>query len=175
MATTAPPHAPSSSSNRIAIIGAGSVGAAIASALLIRRVVADIQLVDIDVDRCRAQVMDLADATFLSNSRVQVGTLHDAGQADIVIVTAGAKQRPGESRLDLVGRNRDVLTSVIFSMWPIRPDAVLLLIANPVDVLTSLAQNMSGLPREQVIGTGTLLDSIRLRSHLAQRIGVSWC
>ena len=158
--------------NRIAIIGAGSVGGAIASALLLRRVVADIHLVDIDAARCRAQVADLADSAFLSNGRIAVGTPQDAGQADIIIVTAGAKQRPGDTRLDLVERNRAVLTSVIEGMRPIRKDAILVLVANPVDVLTFLAQKISGLPKKQVIGTGTLLDSIRLRNTLAEKTGV---
>ena len=133
---------------------------------------ADIHLVDIDDARCRAQVADLSDSAFLSNGRIAVGSPKDAGQADIIIVTAGAKQNPGDTRLDLVEKNRAVLTSVLDGMQPIRQDAILLLVANPVDVLTYLAQKISGLPKQQVIGTGTLLDSIRLRSVLAERIGV---
>ena len=129
----------------IAIIGAGSVGSTIAHSLLIRRVVADIILVDIDQELCRAQVEDLSDGTFLSNVRIRQGSFKDASQAEIIIVTAGAKQRPGDTRLDLIDRNFKVLKSVLEEMKPIREDAILLLVANPVDVLTSAAMRMSGL------------------------------
>lgn len=162
-----------STSSKIAIIGAGSVGAAIAHSLLLRRIVADIILVDIDQDRCRAQVLDLADASYLSHVRVRQGTYDEAGQADIIIITAGAKQNPGETRLDLIERNHKILQSVLKSMMPLRPDSILLLVANPVDALTHFAQQLSGLPRNQVIGSGTLLDSLRLRGNLAEKLGVS--
>lgn len=161
-----------SSSSTIAIIGAGSVGSAIAQSLLLRRVVADLLLVDIDKGLCNAQIQDLSDATYLSNVRIRQGNHADAGQADIIIVSAGAKQRPGESRLDLIGRNIKVLDSVLGAMKPIRQDAILLLIANPVDALTYYAQKLSGLSRNQVLGSGTLLDSIRLRGILAQKLNV---
>jgi L-lactate dehydrogenase len=161
------------SSSTIAILGAGSVGSAIAQTLLLRRVVADLILVDIDHELCQAQVQDLSDATHLSNVRIRQGSHADAGQADIIILTAGAKQRPGDTRLDLIDRNLKVLGSVLEAMNPIRPDAILLLIANPVDALTYFAQKMSGLPKNQVLGSGTLLDSIRLRGILADKLQVS--
>jgi L-lactate dehydrogenase len=165
------------SSHTIAIIGAGSVGSTIAHTLLLRRVVGDLILVDIDATLCRAQVEDLSDGTFLANVRVRQGTLEDARSAEITIITAGAKQRPGDTRLDLIDRNFKVLKSVLDGMKPLRQDAVLLLVANPVDVLTAMAQKMSGLPRNQVLGSGTLLDSVRLTRSLAERlqVGVVWC
>lgn len=162
------------SSHTIAIIGAGSVGSTIAHTLILRRVVGDLILVDIDDKLCRAQVDDLSDGTFLSDVRIRQGTLEDARKAEITIVTAGAKQRPGDTRLDLIDRNYRVLHSVLAGMQPIRPDAVLLLVANPVDVLTAMAQKMSGLPREQVLGSGTLLDSVRLTRLLAHRLKVKF-
>lgn len=167
-----PTMAPSSST--IAILGAGSVGSAIAQSLLLRRVVADLILVDIDHELCQAQVQDLSDATHLSNVRIRHGSHADAGQADIIILTAGAKQRIGDTRLDLIDRNLKVLQSVLQAMNPIRPDAILLLIANPVDALTYFAQKMSKLPRNQVLGSGTLLDSIRLRGILADKLEVGY-
>ena len=157
----------------IAIIGAGSVGSTIAHALLIRRVVADVILVDIDQDLCKAQVEDLSDGTFLSNVRIRQGSFRDASQAEIIIVTAGAKQRAGDTRLDLIDRNFKVLKSVLEEMKPIREDAILLLVANPVDVLTSAAMRMSGLGPGRVLGSGTLLDSVRLTRLLAQKLKVS--
>ena len=153
--------------NRIAIIGAGSVGANIAFALILRRVAAEIVLVDIDGPRCHAQVQDLSDGAFLSSTRIREGSLNEAGKCDIIVISAGAKQRPGESRNDLVGRNMDILKGVISGMQPLRHDAILLIVANPVDVLTYFAQRMSGLPKSQVIGSGTLLDTARLRIFLA--------
>jgi L-lactate dehydrogenase len=162
-----------SSGHSIAVIGAGSVGSAIAFSLLLRQVVADIILVDIDVEMCKAQVQDLQDATFLSNVRIRVGTPDDARNASIIIITAGAKQRPGDTRLDLIDRNYKVLHSILTSLQPINKDSILLLVANPVDVLTALAQQMSGLPRSRVLGSGTVLDSVRLRAILAEKLNVS--
>lgn len=161
------------SAHTIAIIGAGSVGSIIAHTLLLRRVVGSIILVDIDATLCRAQVEDLSDGTYLDNVRIRQGTLADASQAEITIITAGAKQRPGDTRLDLIDRNFHVLKSVLDGMRPIRKDAVLILVANPVDVLTAMAQKMSGLPINQVLGSGTLLDSVRLTRVLADRLKVS--
>lgn len=163
----------SSTSSSIAIIGAGSVGSAIAHSLLLRRVVADIILVDIDKERCRAQVLDLSDATYISHVRVKQGSYAEASQADIIIITAGAKQNPGETRLNLIDRNYKILQSVIGNMKPIRTDCILLLVANPVDALTHFAQHLSGLPQSQVLGSGTLLDSLRLRGRLAEMLDVS--
>jgi L-lactate dehydrogenase len=164
----------STASHSIAIIGAGSVGSAIAFALLLRQVAADIILVDIDDEMCKAQVQDLQDATFLSNIRIRQGTPTDAAKAAIVIITAGAKQRPGDTRLDLIDRNLKVLKSILTSLSPINKDAILLLVANPCDILTTFAQQMSGLPRSQVLGSGTVLDSVRLRAILADRLQVSF-
>lgn len=161
------------SAHTIAIIGAGSVGSTIAHTLLLRRVVGDIILVDIDETLCRAQVDDLSDGTFLANVRVRQGTLADARAAEITIITAGAKQRPGDTRLDLIDRNFKILKSVLDGMKPLREDAVLLLVANPVDVLTAMAQKMSGLPRSQVLGSGTVLDSVRLTRVIAHKLKVS--
>ena len=160
-------------SSKVAIIGAGSVGAAIAHSLLLRRVVADIILVDIDEERCKAQVWDLSDASYLSHVRVKQGSYTEASQADIIIITAGAKQNPGETRLNLIERNYKILQTVVQNMMPLRTDAILLLVANPVDALTHFAQQISGLPRNQVLGSGTLLDSLRLRGNLAEKLKVS--
>ena len=163
----------SASSGSIAIVGAGSVGSAIAYSLLLRQVVADILLVDIDHVMCQAQVQDLSDATFLSNVRIRQGNLDDARKADIIIITAGAKQKPGDTRLDLIDRNFNIMKSILQSLRPIRSDAILLIVANPVDILTLFAQRLSGLPKSHVLGSGTLLDSIRLTGILASKLKVS--
>lgn len=158
--------------SRIAIIGAGSVGSTCAYALLLRPIASDILLVDTDTLRLRAQVQDLSDAAFLSNTKIRASTPADAGQCNIIVITAGAKSREDESRRDLIHRNHAVIDNIIRAMSPIRKDAVLLLVSNPVDVLAYFAQKMSGLPHAQVIGSGTFLDSVRLRSALAEHVQV---
>ncbi|KAH0563398.1 hypothetical protein GP486_002032 [Trichoglossum hirsutum] len=173
MDSTSLPAPPSLAPYSIAIIGAGSVGSNIASFLLLRRIAPTLLLIDTDHSLCRAQVLDLTDAAFLSNAHVRTATHAEAGQADIIIVTAGAKQRPGDTRLDLIGRNMKILRSVMDSMKPIKKDAVVLMVANPVDVLTVFAQSLSGLPKGQVLGSGTLLDSVRLRALVAEKAGVA--
>jgi len=159
--------------SRIAIIGAGSVGSTCAYALLLRPIASNILLVDTDNIRLRAQVQDLSDAAFLSNTKIRSSTPAEAGQCNIIVITAGAKSRDDESRRNLIDRNYLVLDNVIQKMSPIRKDAVLLLVSNPVDVMAYFAQKMSGLPHAQVIGSGTFLDSVRLRSALAEQVQVA--
>ncbi|KAG0342722.1 hypothetical protein BG000_002067 [Podila horticola] len=159
--------------SQMAIIGAGSVGSAIAFACLMRSVVSELLINDFNPKVCQGQVLDLQDAAFVSNTKVRIGTPKECGQADIIVITAGARQRPGESRDELVQRNQDILKSVLDGMQPIKSTAILMLVANPVNVLTCMAQKMSGLPPHQVIGTGTYLDSIRFRVAMKERLRVS--
>ncbi|KAG0224810.1 hypothetical protein BGW41_004955 [Actinomortierella wolfii] len=157
----------------MAIIGAGSVGASIAFACLMRSVISELLINDYDQKVAEGQVLDLQDAAFVSNTKVRVATPKECGQADIIVVTAGAKQRPGESRDALVDRNEQILRSVLDGMQPIKPTAILILVANPVNILTCMAQKFSGLPPRQVVGTGTYLDSIRFRVELKNALHVS--
>ena len=161
--------------SRIAVIGAGEVGSTIAFSLILNTISGDILLVDPKEEARDAQVQDLSDATYHGNTAtcVRAGTHKEAGQCDIVVITAGAKQKDGESRTDLVGRNQAILSSVIEDMKPFGEDTVLLLVANPVDILTYFAQEYSGLPRSQVFGSGTFLDSARLRGLLASKAEVA--
>jgi L-lactate dehydrogenase len=152
---------------KVAIIGAGSVGSTAAYACLLRRVASTIVMVDCNHDRVVSEVSDLVDAAFLSRTVVKVGDLQEAGSCDVIVVTAGAKQKPGETRLDLIGRNQKILTDIFNGMNNINPNAIILLVANPVDVLTTIAQKISSLPRNQIIGSGTYLDTCRLRYELA--------
>jgi L-lactate dehydrogenase len=161
--------------SQIAILGAGDVGATVAYSLIMNPIAGDILLVDPKEAVRDAQVADLSDATFHGNTstRIRAGTHKEAGQCDIIVITAGAKQKEGESRTDLIGRNKAILESAISDMKPFRKDTVLLLVANPVDVLTYYAQAYSSLPRNQVIGSGTFLDSARLRGILASKAEVA--
>jgi len=167
-----------SSRSQIAILGAGSVGSAIALCLILNPVASEVLLVDPNTALRDAQVKDLEDATTYHGTvggggvRIRSGTHKEAGQCDIVVISAGAKQRQGESRTDLLGRNLAILDSATNDMKPFREDTVILLVANPVDVLTYFCQKFAGLPQGQVIGSGTFLDSARLRGILAAKIGV---
>ena len=159
----------------IAILGCGEVGATLAYTLLQNPICSEVILVDPKTELLEAQVRDLADATYggRAATRIRAGTHRDAGQADIIVITAGAKQKPGESRLSLLSRNLHILSSIFTSMAPLSPHAILLLVANPVDILTYFARKLSGLPESQVLGTGTSLDSARLRGALAASAHVS--
>ncbi|RIA80572.1 lactate dehydrogenase B [Glomus cerebriforme] len=158
---------------RVAIIGAGSVGATIAFALLLQKITSEIVLVDIDKEIVRGQILDLSDANFISSTQIHYGTYQEAGQCDIIVITAGAKQRPSETRVELIERNYKILENVIGAMQPINSGSILLLVANPVDILTYIAQKLSGLPKKQVFGSGTFLDSARFRLKISSLIGVA--
>ncbi|KAI8990018.1 lactate dehydrogenase B [Pilobolus umbonatus] len=154
--------------SRVAIVGAGAVGASLAYALMFKNICSEIMIVDINQEIVKAQVMDLADAASVSHTRIVAATPEEAGQADVIVLTAGAKQKDGEPRTKLIERNYRVLHSVIGGMQPIRPDAIILVVSNPVDILTHIARKLSGLPPSQVLGSGTYLDTTRLRVKLGE-------
>lgn len=162
--------------SRIAIIGAGQVGGAAAYALILGSVASELLLVENNVPLREGQVRDLADVAFAVNSttRVRAATYHEAGQCDVVVITAGSKHALGESSVATTARNASIVRSVVNAMTPFRKDTVLLVVSNPVDLLTSLARQLSRLPAKQVLGSGTFLDSARLRGLLADRVGVSF-
>ncbi|KAH1636443.1 hypothetical protein KXX16_005382 [Aspergillus fumigatus] len=161
---------------RIGIIGVGQVGAAAANALIMNSVARELILVDIKTELRNAQVQELSDVSRMSGraeTRVRAGTYHEAGQCDIILITAGSKFSVGETSVQHMYRNLGIVRSVIQAMRPFRSDAILIVVSNPVDLLTTLAQQLSGLPRSQVMGSGTLLDSVRLRGLLANKVGVA--
>ncbi|GIG36953.1 L-lactate dehydrogenase [Cellulomonas pakistanensis] len=160
---------------KVAVIGAGAVGATLAYAVLTRGAAREVVLHDIDTAKVRAQALDLAHGIqFLPMAHV-VGTddLAACAGADVVVVTAGAKQQPGQSRIDLAGRTVGLVRTLMPRLAAIAPDAVYLMVTNPVDVVTYAALQCSGLPRAQVIGSGTVLDSSRFRLLVAQHVGVA--
>lgn len=159
---------------RIAIIGAGCVGATTAYAILLKNIASDIMLVDINDQRCQGEVLDLSDAIPASSTaRIIKGTFKDAALADIIIITAGARRKPGQSRLDLIKINQSIITTIINHMIPINPKAVIIMVSNPVDIMTFCAQKNSQLPANQVFGSGTYLDTLRLRGTLSEKLGIS--
>jgi L-lactate dehydrogenase len=160
---------------RLAIVGAGSVGGAVAYASMIDRVADEVALFDIDGALAAAQALDLSHGLqFVGGGRVQGSDdLEVCAGADLVVVTAGATQGPGQTRLDLATTNARLIRDLVPRLLTVAPDALLLLVTNPVDVLTYVAQEVAGVPTGRVIGSGTVLDSSRLRNLLAERLGVS--
>lgn len=161
--------------SRLAIIGAGAVGSSLAYAALIRGSAREVALYDIDAARAEAEVLDLAHGTpFTGSSRVSGGGDLDVIEgANVVVVTAGAKQHPGQSRLDLAGINVGILRELMPELAARAPGAVFMLVTNPCDVLAVAAQRFSGLDPARVFSSGTVLDSSRLRWRLAERVGVA--
>ena len=159
---------------KVAIIGAGAVGSATAYAIMWKNIAAEIILVDLDKTRCKGEILDLSDAIpFSCTSCLSQGTPADAGQADIIIISAGARQKPGQTREELLDTNWKIVSSIIESIKPINKQAIIIMVTNPVDITAYCAQQLSGLPKEQVFGTGTLLDTQRLRGIMAKHVGVS--
>jgi L-lactate dehydrogenase len=166
---------PTASPTKIAVVGAGSVGATLAYACLIRGVGRTIALYDLDAAKTRAETLDLNHglqfvpmATVIGSDDIEV-----CRGADLVVVTAGAKQKPGQTRLDLAAANVALCRSLVPRLLEVAPDAILLLVTNPVDVITFAALKYSGLPPRRVFGSGTVLDSSRLRLLVAQHCGVA--
>jgi len=160
--------------NKIAIIGAGTVGSTAAYTALLKNIAAEILLIDINETKEEGEVMDMSDGIcFVDTGCIKSADFIDARDADIIVITAGAPQKPGETRLDLVEKNKQIITSIFKAIGKLQSHTIVIMVANPVDVLTHLAQQISGLPHNQVFGSGTGLDTARLRSELADTLGVS--
>jgi L-lactate dehydrogenase len=158
---------------KIAIIGAGNVGATFAYALLGSGLASQIVLIDNNKERAEGEAMDLNHAVPLTHStRIWAGDYSDCAGAAITVITAGTAQRPGETRLDLSQRNFAILKSVIEQIVKYNPEGLLLIASNPLDVLCYAAMKLSGLPASRVIGSGTILDTARFRYLLSQHAGV---
>lgn len=162
-------------SSKVAIVGAGSVGASMAYACLTRGSARTVALFDVNRPKVEAEVLDLAHgALFTGASEVYGGAEPEVlDGAHVVVVTAGAKQQPGQSRLDLAATNVRLLAELMPVLLERAPDAVYVLVTNPCDVLTVAAQRFSGLPRQRVLSSGTTLDTSRLRRLLARRARVA--
>jgi L-lactate dehydrogenase len=156
-----------------AIIGAGQVGMACAYSMLIQNTFDELVLTDVNKLKLEGEVMDLMHGLpFVEPTQVKAGTFEDCHGADIVIITAGAKQRPGETRLDLVQRNAKIFQQLIPELVRFCPDAIFVVVSNPVDIMTYLTLKLSGFPPGRVIGSGTILDTARFRTLLAQKLGL---
>ncbi len=160
--------------SKVAIIGAGSVGATLAYNLSLKGAVTEIALIDSNREKAEAEILDIKQGASLGRSFKIEATDYDAcGDSGIAIVTAGARQRPGESRVDLMERNVAIMKSIVRAVKDAGFQGIFLVITNPVDVLTWVAFAESGFPASRVIGSGTTLDSARLREYVARHCRVN--
>lgn len=158
---------------KVTIIGAGAVGSSFAYAMMQHGAADAIALVDINVEYARGQAEDLAHGRcFTDPVQIAAGSAEDYRDSSVIVMTAGAKQKEGESRLDLLGRNIEIVESVVDDIQAQDSKAVLVVVSNPVDILTYAATRHSGWPRERVLGSGTVLDTARFRHQLSQHCGV---
>ncbi|QIK69263.1 L-lactate dehydrogenase [Erysipelothrix sp. HDW6C] len=159
--------------NKISIIGAGFVGSTTAFALMNSNVASEIVIVDINKDKAKGEAMDLDQGqVFVSPIKIIAGDYPETAGSDIVIITAGLAQKPGETRIDLVNRNIEIYKQLIPSIVEYNPDAILLVVSNPVDILAQITYKLSGFPAERVIGSGTVLDTARFQAELSNKFKV---
>lgn len=159
--------------SKISIIGAGAIGATTAFALQQKQVAREIVINDINQEKALGEVLDLIHGSALNSPcTVTLGALEDTKDSDIIIITAGVAQKPGETRLDLVDKNYKIFKSFVPTIAKLSPNAILLVVSNPVDILAYMTYKLSGFPKERVIGSGTVLDTTRLRSLLGKYLGI---
>jgi L-lactate dehydrogenase len=158
---------------KVVVVGAGDVGASFAYALSQAGVANEIVLIDARAEQAEGQALDLAHgAPFVPPTKIRAGDKADYADAAVIVVTAGAKQRPDESRLALFERNAAIMEAIVDDVVAARSHAVMIIVSNPVDILTEVALKRSGWPRNRIFGSGTVLDSARFRYLLGKRCGV---
>jgi L-lactate dehydrogenase len=158
----------------VAIVGVGAVGATTAYALMNAGAASELILIGRNMDKVTGEVMDLNHgSSFVPPVRIRAGGYEDCSEARVVIITAGVRQKPGESRIELLGRNLEVIDEVIPSVIANNDDCIILMVTNPVDALTYAALKKSGFPPGRVIGSGTLLDTSRFRYLLSEHCRVA--
>ncbi|MEH7074040.1 L-lactate dehydrogenase [Neobacillus drentensis] len=160
--------------NRVALIGTGFVGSSYAFALLNQGITEELVLIDLNKEKAEGDAMDLNHGLPFSPSRTKIwfGSYEDCGAADLVVITAGANQKPGETRLDLVEKNTKIFKGIVGEIMGSGFDGIFLVATNPVDILTYAVWKFSGLPKERVIGSGTILDTARFRFLLGDYFDV---
>ena len=158
---------------KAAVIGCGFVGSATAFTLMQSRLFSELVLLDVNMEKADGEAKDIAHGIpFAGQMKIYAGTYDDAADAAIIIITAGANQKPGETRLDLVQKNTAIYQSIIPEIVKRDLGGILLIVSNPVDILTYVALKLSGLPEKRVLGSGTVLDTARLKYALGEHLGV---
>ncbi|MCL1876960.1 L-lactate dehydrogenase [Candidatus Saccharibacteria bacterium] len=160
---------------KISIIGAGFVGSTIAYTMMAGGTASDIVLVDANNDRAEGEAMDIGHGAALakSTSVVRAGGYPDTANSDLVIITAGTNQKPGETRIDLIKRNAAIMRDVAQKVAEFSPNTIIMVISNPVDVMAYIAREVTGFPKHRVIGSGTVLDSSRFRYAIAKTFDIA--
>ena len=158
---------------KIMLVGTGFVGMSFAYSLLSEKGIDELVLVDVNADKAKGEQMDLSDGLLYANTKMKItaGSYADAQDTNIVVLTAGAAQKPGQSRLDLVKINANITKGVCEELKKNNFNGLLVVANNPVDIMTYVAWQTSGLPKNHVIGSGTVLDTARLRHALSERLG----
>lgn len=164
-----------STRQKVALIGTGMVGMSFAYAAISQGIFTELVLIDVDKERAQGEAHDLLHAVpfFHTNVTIYAGDYSDCVDADVVVIPAGAPQLPGETRLDLVAKNSAIMESIISQLMESGFDGIILVASNPVDIMTYVALKKSKLPPQRVFGSGTVLDSGRLRHALGQKLGVA--
>ena len=160
--------------NKITVIGSGSVGSTIAYTLTVMGLASEVVMIDINSEKALGEALDIRQGVpFCNPCSVYAGSYVDAKDSDIVIITSGVARKPGQSRLDLAQINVNILKSVTDQIVKYAPDATYVIVSNPVDVLTYAFNKYSGIPEERIIGSGTILDTARLRARIAEYYSVN--
>ncbi len=160
--------------NKISIIGTGSVGSTIAYTLTVMGLASEIVMIDINNEKALGEALDIRQGTpFCGACSIYAGDYRDAVNSDIVIVTSGIARKPGQSRLELAQTNVNITKQIIPEITKYAPDATYIIVSNPVDILTYTFYKMSGLPENRIIGSGTILDTARLRSRLSEYYNIN--
>jgi L-lactate dehydrogenase len=160
--------------SKVTIIGAGSVGSTIAYTMVVNGIASEIVMIDVNEEKALGEAMDIRQGTpFCSPVSIYAGSYRDAVGSDIVIITSGVARKPGQTRIDLAQTNVGIIKSIAPQITKYAPNAVYILVANPVDILTYVFTKISGLPERQVIGSGTILDTARLRARLSEYLRIS--
>ena len=158
---------------KVAVVGCGFVGASIAFSLMQKSLFSEMVLIDANQAKAEGEAMDLSHGLpYTASMDIYAGDYRDTADCALVIVTAGANQKPGETRLDLIDKNVAILKSILPNLTASGFAGILMIVSNPVDVLTYAAQRISGFPAERVIGSGTVLDTARLKYELGRHLGV---
>ncbi|KAJ49762.1 L-lactate dehydrogenase [Clostridium tetanomorphum] len=158
---------------KISIIGAGFVGSTTAYAIMMEGLASEIVIVDINKEKAEGEAMDLAHGvSFVKPVEIISGDYKDTKDSDIVIITAGAGPKPGETRLDLINKNFNIFKGLVPEVVKYSPNSILLVVSNPVDILTYVTYKLSGFPQERVIGSGTVLDTSRFRYLLSNHFKI---
>ena len=155
--------------NKVTIIGSGSVGSTIAYTMAVQGTASEIVMIDINTEKALGEALDIRQGTpFLAPCNIYAGSYEDAQDSDIVILTSGLARKPGQTRLDLAQANVNITKQIIPQITKYAPNAIYVIVANPVDILTYQFIKTSGIPENRIIGSGTILDTARLRARLAE-------